>query len=197
MSQFWNEKFDTPDYIYGKQPNAWFKECVDKLKAGKILVPGSGEGRDAVYAAINGWQVTAFDSSSVAKQKAEQLAQENGVSIDYSVCDVRDFEAAPETFDAVGITFFHLPPDLRKQFHKKVVESLKPGAAIFMEMFTPEQLNNQSGGPKSVELLYDVDMLTDDFMELTSFQVTLEEITLDEGPLHQGKANVVRLYGIK
>ncbi len=197
MSEFWNERFGASEYIYGKKPNDFFKQCVDKLPSGHILVPGAGEGRDAVYAAIQGWQVSAFDSSSAGKEKSAKLAEEFEVNIDYTLCDVRDFEAQPNTYDAIGITYFHLPEELRVPFHEKILEYLKPGGTVFMEMFTPEQLNNNSGGPKTLDLLYTRQLLTEDFKGLSSINIVESEILLNEGPFHQGKADVIRLIGRK
>ena len=74
--QFWNERYAQKEYVYGKAPNAFFKSVIDQLKPGRLLVPGAGEGRDAVYAATLGWQVDAFDSSETGREKALSLAQE-------------------------------------------------------------------------------------------------------------------------
>lgn len=74
MKNFWDDRYSAKDYIYGTQPNQFFKEQIDKLKAGKIMMLGEGEGRNAVYAAMRGWQVDAIDSSPVAREKAVNLA---------------------------------------------------------------------------------------------------------------------------
>ena len=76
MKAFWNENYGNKEYIYGTKPNVFFKEQLDKLKPGKILLPAEGEGRNAVYAASKGWSVTAFDISEIVHKKALQLAKE-------------------------------------------------------------------------------------------------------------------------
>lgn len=196
MSDFWNERFSAPEYIYGTQPNDFFKHCIDSLPPGTILVPGAGEGRDAVYAATRGWEVHAFDSSKAGKEKALQLAAAHNVSIQYDLTDVRDFVAAPHSFDAIGITYFHLPTALRWPFHYQLGYLLRPGGTLFMEMFTPDQLQRTTGGPKDIDLLYTPDMLATDFKMLNIMENAAHEVELNEGSYHQGIASVVRFKAV-
>ena len=69
MNSFWNERYSTNEYAYGTEPNEFFKSVLSKLEVGKLLLPGEGEGRNAVYAAKQGWHVTAFDTSIAGKTK--------------------------------------------------------------------------------------------------------------------------------
>ena len=108
MTNFWNERYSVKHYIYGTKPNQFFKEQIDKLKPGKLLLVGEGEGRNAVYAAKLGWQVNAVDSSSVAKEKALKLAKRNKVTIDYQAADILTSILPQFTYDAVGIIFLIL-----------------------------------------------------------------------------------------
>jgi hypothetical protein len=70
----WNERYGADEYVYGKEPNGFLKEFIDNHPPGKILLPAEGEGRNAVYAASKGWEVTAFDFSEEGKKKALKLA---------------------------------------------------------------------------------------------------------------------------
>ncbi|HEY0354603.1 MAG TPA: hypothetical protein VGC29_00285, partial [Flavisolibacter sp.] len=81
--QFWNKRYADNNWVYGVQPNRFFKQFIDSHKPGRILLPAEGEGRNAVYAAKKGWTVDAFDFSVVARQKALQLAENNNVHINY------------------------------------------------------------------------------------------------------------------
>ena len=78
----WNQNFSHPDYVYGKAPNVFLKQELDKLAPQTILFAAEGEGRNAVYAAQRGWKVSAFDISTAGRQKALRLAAENGVALD-------------------------------------------------------------------------------------------------------------------
>jgi 2-polyprenyl-3-methyl-5-hydroxy-6-metoxy-1,4-benzoquinol methylase len=88
MSEFWNERYALKEYVYGTEPNVFFKTQITKLSPGKILFPAEGEGRNAVHAARLGWDVYAFDSSNEAKKKSELLAKKQSVKINYRVNDL-------------------------------------------------------------------------------------------------------------
>ncbi len=81
MKEIWNKIYSQENFVYGIEPNNFFKEFVDKIEPGKILLPGEGEGRNTVYAASKNWDVTAFDFSEIARNKALKLAQKNNVSL--------------------------------------------------------------------------------------------------------------------
>lgn len=197
MKELWNERYAAPEYIYGTQPNAWLAEKLELLKPGSVLFPAEGEGRNAVYAASKGWKVVAFDQSEQGQQKALKLAQEQGVSILYSLDDLTTFEASNGEFDAIALIFVHMPEEIRKNTHQRLLKFLKPGGYLILEAFTKDQLKNSSGGPKNELLLYDKNITESDFRDLEILQS--EEITthLNEGPLHRGEACVVRLFARK
>lgn len=75
MQDFWNERYNREEYVYGEAPNEYFRQQLQTLTPGSILMPLEGEGRNGVYAAGLGWQVDAFDMSTEGKRKALQLAK--------------------------------------------------------------------------------------------------------------------------
>jgi len=89
--EFWDERYSSIEFVYGTEPNIFFKDELDKLKTGNILLLGEGEGRNAVYAAAQGWKVDAVDFSTIAKEKALKLANENNVKINYDVASLADY----------------------------------------------------------------------------------------------------------
>lgn len=194
---FWNDRYEKDEYAYGIKPNEYFENQLSKLTPGKILLPAEGEGRNAVYAASLGWDVKAFDYSEQGKLKAEKLALENNVKIDFTILDINNFTIEENEFDVIGLFFVHLPEQLRIKFHNQIASCLKPGGKIILEAFNPEQLNNNSGGPKKLEMLYSIEQLSNDFKDL---QIeTLEYFTsiLSEGKFHEGKSDLIRLVAIK
>jgi SAM-dependent methyltransferase len=198
MNEFWNQRYAEQELAYGHRPNAFFKSWIDQAaRPGRLLLPAEGQGRNAVYAAQKGWEVDAFDLSETGQQRALQLAEEMGVSISYSLRDLSQLQLPPDHYDAVGLTFVHMPPPLRRKVHRQLVDSLKPGGRIVMEAFSPEQLGRKSGGPPSLPMLFDPEDLKVDFEALEIEQLESLIVTLDEGPYHQGEAAVVRLVGRK
>lgn len=197
MKDFWNERYQQDAFIYGKKPNTFFAEQILLLEPGSLLLPAEGEGRNAVYAAGLGWKVTAFDFSEAARAKAEKLAAEANAKIDYRIAQATDFEAEDASFDVVALIYAHLPPQIRKVVHQRVVKWLKPGGRVMLEAFHPRQLQHSSGGPKNPEMLYDQAMLRDDFSSLKEIMMKEQTVHLSEGNYHQGEAEVVRYVGKK
>lgn len=196
-ADYWDERYASNEYVFGKEPNEYFKKCIDKLPVGKILIPAAGEGRDAVYAALLGWDVIAFDQSKVAQQKAFELTRNDGVIIHYSVCDMEDFIMKENEYDAIAIIYFHLMPEIRIPFFQKVCRSLKKDGVLILEAFNYKQLINSSGGPKNSEMLLTKEILSNEFSSLQIFENLEEEIILKEGEGHVGKADVVRFMAKK
>jgi len=200
MKEFWNERFEKDEYIYGDKPNAFLKYQLDNIKTrGKALFPLEGEGRNACYASFLGWEVEAFDFSKPGQQKAKQLCKKHNVNIDYFLSTAEEFDFLKETYDLVVLVYAHLNPDVRPKFHQNIVESLKPGGQLIMEAFHPKQLidNYTSGGPKNKEMLYTLEMLKEDFQNMTSIDGKELEIHLGEGEHHNGNGFVTRLTGVK
>jgi len=197
MKELWDKRYASEAYAYGKKPNAFFSAQLENIDPGHMLLPGEGEGRNAVHAAMRGWTVDAFDQSGVGQEKALALASELGAVINYRVCQIEDYPFGENRYDAVGLVYFHSDRHSRKYLHRKVYESLKPGGSIFLEAFHKEQLKNNTGGPKSLDLLFDEETLAGDFAQSDILILEKQLITLDEGPFHQGEASVIRFHGIK
>lgn len=197
MKDLWDDRYSAKEYIYGKKPNEFFKQELQKLKPGKLLLPAEGEGRNAVFALLEGWKVLAFDASSTAKLKAEKLAKANHVNLDYRLLDLKDMKFEKESFDAIALVYLHMHQSERRIFHKKLINLLVPGGTLILEAFSQSQLHLNSGGPKSLELLYIAEEIKVDFLEMTTLHCWEETIKLSEGKYHKGTASVIRMLGIK
>ncbi len=191
--EFWNERYTAHASVYGPLPNNFFKEQIDRLAAGKLLLPAEGEGRNAIYAAKQGWEVDAFDYSEAAKARALDFAAKEGLAIHYQTKVIGEGALPLEKYDAIALIYVHLPMPLRKQFHQQCMEALKPGGVLIMEAFCKEQINNQSGGPKDINMLYDLSEIFDDFQSMKILRGSKEDIFLEEGNFHIGLADVIRL----
>jgi SAM-dependent methyltransferase len=197
MKQLWDERYSSETYVYGKEPNDFFATQLKMAKPGNILLPGEGEGRNAVYAALKGWSVDAFDQSKAGRQKAISLAKERGVHISYEVCQTEDFLFKPDYYDFAALIYFHVDGPTRENLHLQIYNSLKPGGTLILEAFHKEQLNYNTGGPKSSEMLFDEALLFSDFASLKTVLLEKQIIILNEGSSHQGEASVIRFAGIK
>jgi len=141
MKSFWNQRYGAAQYAYGVEPNKFYKEQLIRLKPGKILFPGEGEGRNAVYAATLGWEVTAFDSTENGKIKADMLADLNEVKIDYILDDAEDVILRKNYFDCIVFIFVHLPAEKRRLFHRKMMSKLNREEWLFLKDLPKSNLN--------------------------------------------------------
>ena len=197
-SNFWDERYSSEEYVYGVEPNQFFKRVLDKIPVpGKLLLPGEGEGRNAVYAAKLGWLVDAFDQSTNAKKKALKLAEINDVIINYSVVDLRNFTPTINYYHAAATIFVHFNSEVRSVFHHKIINSLKPGGRLILESFSKNQLGKNSGGPQAFEMLYSLNDVVNDFKELKTILLEEKNVFLNEGDKHKGEASVIRYIGEK
>jgi 2-polyprenyl-3-methyl-5-hydroxy-6-metoxy-1,4-benzoquinol methylase len=197
MKDFWDKRYAESEFAYGALPNEFLKEQLQYFSTGKILFVCEGEGRNAVYAAIQQWNVEAFDLSAEGKKKALQLAEQNNVTINYQVKDATTIQYPENSFDCIALIYAHFPETIRKSIHQKLVHWLKPNGIVILEAFNPNQLNNASGGPKDESMLYTKELLKNDFNDLDFQQLTDDVIQLNEGKYHIGKADVIRFIGKK
>lgn len=192
----WNARYAETESVYGNEPNEFFREQLDSLDPGYLLLPGEGEGRNALWAARQGWRVLAFDYSFEALNKALKLFGREGVSVMYSLSSAESFRPFWQ-FDAIALIYFHLKADIRKEFHRKVATWLKPNGRVIIECFHPDQLGRFSGGPKDPSLFATIDELKCDFETLRIDFIDRCEINLDEGALHRGLAVVTRMVATR
>lgn len=196
MASAWDERFGGEGFAYGTEPNRWLEAQAHRLRPGsRVLSLAEGEGRNAVWLAARGHRLHAVDGSGVGLEKARRLAAARGVAIEATVADLADFEPRPGAYDAVVLIFLHLPPPLRALVHARAEAALAPGGLVILEAFTPRQLANSSGGPRQAELLYEPAALAADFPGIAWEALREEVAELDEGPLHQGRAALVRGVG--
>lgn len=201
-SNFWDKRYSANKYVYGKEPNAYFKEHLKALSTGNILLVGEGEGRNAVYAAKLGWNVSAFDLSVEGKKKAKLLADENNVQIEYCVGELHELNFQREQFDVVAVIFTHFPPQSRTNIHRNLASYLRRGGIVIMEVFSEKQINYQAkgdygAGPKDVDMLYTLEDIKSDFKNFKVVELQEVEKYLSEGDHHKGLSSTIQFVGIK
>lgn len=192
----WNKRYSSPEYVYGTEPNKFLKQELSKLATGRLLLPGEGEGRNAVWAAINKWEVTAVDISQMGKEKAMKLFAAHDVNINYRVGNILDLNFDKQ-FDAIGLIYLHLPKELKQTFAIKIAQLLAPKGTLIMETFHPEQILRNSGGPKNPDYFVTPNELKTYFSMLNIVSIETQEVYLNEGAHHKGKAMVIRMVATK
>ena len=126
-----------------------------------------------------------------------KLAEKNKVELNYQVINLQDFNPAKEQYDAIAIIYVHLAENFRSAFNKKMIDALKVGGKIIIELFSKKQFGKTSGGPQDLTMLYSLDEIIKDFGELKQILLKEETIHLEEGDKHSGEASVIRFVGEK
>jgi 2-polyprenyl-3-methyl-5-hydroxy-6-metoxy-1,4-benzoquinol methylase len=198
----WDERYSTEEFAYGKQPNNYLKEQLEKLNAGKILFAAEGEGRNAVFAAKHGWTVSAFDISEEGKNKALRLAEMKNVTIDYMVGELQTLNYNPEEFDAIALIYAHFPADIKSLYHQTLDTLLRKNGIVIFEAFSKKHIdyiakNEKVGGPKDVTMLFSINEVKSDFANYEIIELEEKEIELKEGSFHNGLGSVIRFIGRK
>lgn len=193
----WDERYSTEEFAYGKSPNSFLKENYKAIPKGKVLSLAEGEGRNAVFLAKQGYAVTAVDASQVGLNKAQKLAEENGVTLECIHADLSDFDIGENRWDGIISIFFPLPSALRKELHNKVVAGLKPNGVFLVEAYTPDQLKHRTGGGTSADTMQTKESLLLELAGLKFIHLIELEREVVEGVYHTGLGAVVQAIAVK
>jgi cyclopropane fatty-acyl-phospholipid synthase-like methyltransferase len=192
---FWDARFAAPEYIFGTEPNQFLVREASRLAPGaEVLDMACGEGRNAVWLAGRGCQVTGFDVSPLALDKARRLAATKQVQVEWLQADVRTWEWAPAAFDAVACIFIQFAsPAERERLFAGFRETLRPGGLVLLQGYTPKQLEYRTGGPGEISHLYTEAMLREAFDGWDILQLREYEADLAEGTKHVGRSALIEL----
>jgi SAM-dependent methyltransferase len=193
----WDQRYGGEAYAYGTEPNDFLVAKAPELPMGRVLCLGEGEGRNAVWLAGQGHEVTALDASRVGLEKAERLAAERRVTITTVQSDLARYDIDPNAWDAIVSIFCHLPATLRADVHRRCVAGLRPGGVMLLEAYTPRQLGHGTGGPPVAELMMDEDTLRAELAGLEFLHLQECEREIHEGAFHNGLGAVVQIVGRK
>ena len=189
---FWNQRYGGEAYAYGVEPNDFLVEQAHRIPAGRVLCLAEGEGRNAVYLAKLGYEVTAVDMSAAGLDKARRLAAASGVTITTQLADLAAFEIEPQAWQGIVSIFAHVPPPLRQRLYGSVAHDLRQGGVVIVEAYNPRQLNYQTGGPRQLELLVSLDALRRELHGLAEVVGREVDRPVMEGEFHTGLGAVVQ-----
>lgn len=192
QKEFWNNKFSREGFLYGIKPNMYIASKTNLLPRGsKVLCLGEGEGRNAIFFAKKGFNVTAIDASDIGLSKLESRAKEEKLDIKTICLDLNAWEPE-EKYDVIIASYLHMYKEERAELFEKIEESLSSDGYFIGEFFSTKQLNYTSGGPKDEDLLYTIDDFKMNFA-LCDKEIKEQITILDEGKGHQGEACVIRV----
>lgn len=193
----WDERYGSVEMAYGVEPNDFLREHLEQLPVGKSLCLAEGEGRNGLALAKAGHDVTGVDQSSVGLRKFERLAKEAGVSVRTVVADLAEYDLGEETWDSIVSIWCHVPPALRATLHPACVRALRPGGALLLEAYHPDQIELGTGGPPDPALMMTALGLRKELEGLEFSILEERRREIHEGPFHDGMSAVVQVLARK
>ncbi len=163
----WNERYASEELVWGIEPNRFLAEELDDAEpVGRVLDLACGEGRNAIWLAERGFEVTAVDFSAVAIERAKGLAAKRGVGVEWICADVTSYEPPPGAFERVVVLYLHLPEADRARAFQHAAAALAPGGALLMIGHGLRNLTDGVGGPQQPGVLWDLEPLSKELVEL-------------------------------
>lgn len=198
MNNHWNTRFQAEKYVYGREPNVFLAEFHKKINiSGDALAIAEGEGRNAVYLAGQGMNVTAWDYAESGLTKTKKLAEERGVMVSTERVDLNEANWGKEQWDEIVCVFGHFPTELRQKTLHGVRGAIKPGGYYVTEVYSPYQIPYKSGGPQDLDFLYRPEEFLTIFKDWRIVHFFMGEVVRHEGELHNGLSHVIQFVGQK
>jgi SAM-dependent methyltransferase len=158
MAQFgeheWDRRYAGSESLWTAAPNRFLVAETSELPAGRALDLAAGEGRNAVWLAEQGWQVVGVDFSRVGLKKAQQLAGDRSVEVEWLQADLLDFRPEPRAFDLVLVFYLQVPQEDRKPVLSTAATAVAPGGTLLLVAHDKSNLKHGHGGPKDASVLY-------------------------------------------
>ena len=152
--ELWDERHASRDPIESPDADPTLVEEVGSLAPGTALDLGAGDGRNAVWLAERGWQVTAVDFSSVALDRGRALAARVGVEVDWRLADLLEWTPPAGAFDLVALFFIHLPPGERRPVYARAAAAVANGGTLLVVGHDRSNLTDGVGGPQDPAVLF-------------------------------------------
>jgi len=201
----WSERYQGvgEDYLFGVAPNRFLEHHVDLLRNGRTaLCVADGEGRNSVWLAEQGLEVTAVDITPVAVAKAHKLAAGRGVQVNFEIGDMLAPDWPPpaqrNAYDwVVGIFIQFVGPEERRRQMAALKLATRPGGRVLLQGYTPRQHLYRTGGPSDVENLYTPEILKALFADWSIDELVEYEDVIAEGVGHAGRSALIGMVARK
>jgi SAM-dependent methyltransferase len=157
-SEAWNRRYDSKELVWSAAPNIFVQQLTEDLPAGRALDVAAGEGRNALWLASRGWQVTAVDFSAVALQRARSLAHEQLGPDDGRLltleADLETWVPQAGSYDLVLVIYLQVPKAQRSAVMRRAAEAVAPGGTLLVVGHDLANLTSGYGGPQDPTVLY-------------------------------------------
>ncbi|MBY7142482.1 class I SAM-dependent methyltransferase [Virgibacillus sp. NKC19-3] len=192
--EHWDNSFADTDFVYGEKENAFIHDMSGIIPDhSKVGCFAEGEGRNAVYLAKLGHDVTAYDQSTIGLEKTKVLASQNNVDVETVEVDITKDKIPENQFDAAIMVFGHVPKKDQSLVVKNMIDSVKPGGYVMFEVYSENQLEYKTGGPQSFDMLYNPAEILDWIKYHKCIHFYYGEVNRIEGKRHIGNGHVIQV----
>ena len=174
----WDERHAAQEPIESSEPDPTLLDEIGALSPGRAVDLGAGDGRNAIWLARRGWDVTAVDFSQVAIDRGRALAAAAGVDLEWELADLLEWTPGDRQFDLVTLFFIHLPRDERRDVYARAAKAVAPGGTLLVVGHDRTNIADGVGGPQDPDLLITPSEVAAD---LTGFRIDRAE-TVRRGP---------------
>lgn len=154
----WDERYAGTDLVWSSGPNRFVETEVSGLRPGRALDLAAGEGRNAIWLAEQGWQVTAVDFSAVGLDKGRRVlaAHERArdLHVDWVHHDVLTYDPGPVGYDLALLAYLQLPGEERRTAVRAGFAALAVGGHLVVVAHDSTNLTEGTGGPQDPTVLY-------------------------------------------
>ena len=199
MSQHWNELYTQTQDLYGTAANLFIQEIAGEiLIEGKTLAIAEGEGRNILYLAEQARQdnypfsAEVWDYSDVALKHLSSKAEATGINLELRHVDLTAAKWPSERYQNVICVFGHFDTETQTKVLEGIRKSLLNGGWFIGELYSKEQINYKTGGPKNIEYLYYPWDILQVFKQDHIHHFYVGEQERQEGELHCGKCHVIQ-----
>lgn len=189
----WNTRYldargsDDNAGLWATQPHQQLQDIAGELIPGTALDLATGDGRNAIWLAQRGWDVTAVDFSDAGLDIGRQRAMEEGLSINWQLGDVTEW-APDQQFDLITVTYLHLSEAANTAVIRGVSKWVAPGGTLLVIGHDKDNLVRGTGGPQDEAILYSPELLrtATSLHVVTAEQLIRDTATDPEGPQDTG-----------
>lgn len=205
QEELWSTRYRNAgdDYLFGIEPNHFLARRADLFAQGhSALSVADGEGRNSVWLAEQGLDVTAVEISPIAVAKARKLAAGRGVKVEFVLADLMAPDWPPAAMQncydwVIGIFIQFIGAEDRPRQLAALKHATRPGGCILLQGYTPKQLDYKTGGPSALENLYTADILRSEFASWTIEELVEYEDEINEGAGHRGRSSLIGMVARK
>lgn len=181
MRSIWDARYEAKGALWGAEPNQYLAEIAQTLDPGTALDLGCGQGRNSLWLASRGFEVTGLDLSPVAIEQATAVAAELDLNVSFESVDLTTWDPSDRVWDLVALTYLHLSNKRRPVVHDAARRAVAAGGRVVVIAHHLDNFENGVGGPPVPDLLFTEQQLANDFSDLEILRNEKVIRTTDEG----------------